>query len=327
MSTPVFASAAPHGASLDAAATAELLPWNALTAELLATVQDCSVRVPPRIVMPLPHGGSLFCMPASDAHIAMAKLITLTPRNAQSQRPTIQGEITIFDIATGQRQLVIDGPTVTARRTAAVTLLAAQHFAPSLAAPLLLIGAGVQGKAHLEAFAAGAGTSEVWIASRSASSVQRLLRHAREMGLQAHAVTDMEQALAQCPNIVTCTSAQEVVLHHAQRSDCFIAAVGAFTPDMVELSPSLCQRIEATGTILVDTSEALHEAGDLLQAGINVASLPTLAQCITQKMARPKGPVLFKSCGWGGWDLAAARLAARLHREMQPGQCEPLRSM
>jgi 1-piperideine-2-carboxylate/1-pyrroline-2-carboxylate reductase [NAD(P)H] len=24
-----------------------------------------------------------------------------------------------------------------------------------------------------------------------------------------------------------------------------------------------------------------------------------------------RGPVLFKSCGWAGWDLAAARLAVR----------------
>jgi 1-piperideine-2-carboxylate/1-pyrroline-2-carboxylate reductase [NAD(P)H] len=24
-----------------------------------------------------------------------------------------------------------------------------------------------------------------------------------------------------------------------------------------------------------------------------------------------RGPVFFKSCGWGGWDLAAARLVSR----------------
>lgn len=295
--------------------TQALLPWKALAAELEAVLQDSSVQVPPRIVMPLPQGGSLFCMPASDAQVAMTKLITFTPANAAAGRPTIQGDVTIFDIATGQRQLIIDGPSVTARRTAAVSLLAALRYAPNPSGPLLIVGAGVQGKSHLEAFAAGAGTREVWVASRSLDSVRALLDHAHHLGLQAYAATDLEQAAAHCPNIVTCTSAQGVVLHHAPRPDAFVAAVGAFTPQMVELSPALCQHMAREGQVIVDTSEALHEAGDLLQAGLDVRAFPTLAQCLAQQLPRPSGPVLFKSCGWGGWDLAAARLAARMHRQ------------
>lgn len=295
--------------------TQALLPWKALAAELEAVLQDSSVQVPPRIVMPLPQGGSLFCMPASDAQVAMTKLITFTPANAAAGRPTIQGDVTIFDIATGQRQLIIDGPSVTARRTAAVSLLAALRYAPNPSGPLLIVGAGVQGKSHLEAFAAGAGTREVWVASRSLDSVRALLNHAHHLGLQAYAATDLEQAAAHCPNIVTCTSAQGVVLHHAPRPDAFVAAVGAFTPQMVELSPALCQHMAREGQVIVDTSEALHEAGDLLQAGLDVRAFPTLAQCLAQQLPRPSGPVLFKSCGWGGWDLAAARLAARMHRQ------------
>lgn len=295
--------------------TQALLPWKALAAELEAVLQDSCVQVPPRIVMPLPQGGSLFCMPASDAQVAMTKLITFTPANAAAGRPTIQGDVTIFDIATGQRQLIIDGPSVTARRTAAVSLLAALRYAPNPSGPLLIVGAGVQGKSHLEAFAAGAGTREVWVASRSLDSVRALLNHAHHLGLQAYAATDLEQAAAHCPNIVTCTSAQGVVLHHAPRPDAFVAAVGAFTPQMVELSPALCQHMAREGQVIVDTSEALHEAGDLLQAGLDVQAFPTLAQCLAQQLPRPSGPVLFKSCGWGGWDLAAARLAARMHRQ------------
>lgn len=305
-------------------ATATLLPWKALTEELAAVVHDGNVQVPPRIVMSLPHGGSLFCMPASDAAVAMTKLITFTPANTGSPRPTIQGDVTIFDIATGQRQLIIDGPTVTARRTAAVSVLAALHFAPNPAGPLLIIGAGVQGKSHLEAFAACAGTQEVWIASRSEHSTQALLAHVRSLGLQAHAATDLAHATAHCPNIVTCTSAQGVVLHHAPRADAFIAAVGAFTPQMVELAPSLCQHIARQGWVLVDTAEAQHEAGDLLQAGLDVRQFPTLGQCLAQHMPHPTGPVLFKSCGWGGWDLAAARLAARLFQQQRPSIRPPI---
>lgn len=317
MSVPPTAPSAVHTMQglFTPQATEALLPWKALAAELEAVLQDGSVQVPRRIVMPLPQGGSLFCMPASDAQVAMTKLITFTPGNAATARPTIQGDVTIFDIATGQRQLIIDGPTVTARRTAAVSLLAAQHHAPNPSGPLLIIGAGVQGKSHLEAFAAGAGTREVWVASRSLDSVRQLLDHAHALGLQAYAATDLAQAAAHCPNIVTCTSAQAVVLQHAPRPDAFIAAVGAFTPQMVELAPSLCQHIARQGQVIVDTAEAVHEAGDLLQASLDVQSFPTLAQSLARQPPRPTGPVLFKSCGWGGWDLAAARLAARMHRQ------------
>ena len=84
---------------------------------------------------------------------------------------------------------------------------------------------------------------------------------------------------------------------------------------MVEWSAEVCQQLARTGTLVVDTRDADHEAGDLLQAGIDVSALPTLADVVGQTAAwqqatRPTvGPVFFKSCGWGGWDLAAARLS------------------
>ena len=116
---------------LDAAATAQALPAGGLAAEIAALLRDPSVQVPERLVQPLPGGGSLFVMPALDGRLAITKLITFTPANAGSGRPTIQGDVVVFDAATGERVLVLDGPTVTAQRTAAVSLLAAQRLAPA----------------------------------------------------------------------------------------------------------------------------------------------------------------------------------------------------
>lgn len=306
-------------ASLDADATAALLPWSALADEIETLLQQAqnsqSVSVPPRIVMPTAAGNCLFCMPATDGKVAMTKLISFTPGNAAAGRPTIQGDIVVFDAFTGQRQLMLDGPTITARRTAAVSLVAARRLAASPQGPLLIIGAGVQGKAHLQAFAEGLGTREVWIHSRSAASAQTLLEQAQALGLNARITNDLQEAAQHCPLIVTCTPAQAVVLNEAPRPDAFVCAVGAFTPQMVELAPALCQRFLEKGKVVVDTEDAVHEAGDLLQAGMDVASLPTLAHVVQQNWQRPTGPVLFKSCGWGGWDLAATRLALRQHQQ------------
>jgi len=309
---------APQGASYSAgmlptllspAQTAASLPYPALATEIAALLADPAVQVPPRLVQALPGGGSLFVMPALDGRLAITKLISYTPANTGTGRPAIQGDVVVFDIATGERRLVLDGPTVTARRTAAVSLLAAKTLAPNPDGPLLIIGAGVQGRAHLEAFAAGLGVKEVLVASRSAASAQALADHAVAMGLHAEVTANPNAALTRAPLVVTCTPASDVVLRAEPRLDAFIAAVGAFTPRMVELAPELCRHLAELGTVVVDTRDADHEAGDLLQARLDVSRFATLQDVLRAKKNRPQGPVLFKSCGWAGWDLAAARLA------------------
>ena len=298
---------------LDASETATRLPPVALADAVAQLLLDASVHVPARLVQPLPGGGSLFVMPALDGRIAITKLITFTPANIGTGRPTIQGDVVVFDVATGQRVLVLDGPAVTARRTAAVSLLAAQRLAQRPGGPLLIVGAGVQGRAHLEAFAAGLPLRDVRIVSRSEASAQSLADHARVLGLQATVVADADAAAADCALVVTCTPASQVVLRGPLRDDAFVAAVGAFTPTMVELAPALCRHFAERGTIVLDTPDARHEAGDLLQAGVDLASLATLSEVVNGATAT-RGPVLFKSCGWAGWDLAAARCALEQQR-------------
>ena len=292
---------------LSAQATAARLPYPALVRELVRVLHDPVARVPPRLVQPLPGGGSLFVMPAFDGEVAITKLITFTPGNSGTKLPTIQGDVVVFDVKTGTRRLVLDGPAVTARRTAAVSLLGAQWLAPNTEGPLLIVGAGAQGHAHLEAFAQGLGIREVLIHSRSEASAHVLASRAREIGLQASVTSDPDAALAKCPLVVTCTPAAGVVLRALPRDDAFLAAVGAFTPRMIELAPELTQHIARKGHVVVDTRDADHEAGDLLQAGLDVARIPSLRDA--DASAPRRGPVLFKSCGWAGWDLAAARCA------------------
>jgi 1-piperideine-2-carboxylate/1-pyrroline-2-carboxylate reductase [NAD(P)H] len=302
---------------LNAAETAKLLGYKQLADEIRAMLHEGSVQAPPRLVQSLSGGASLFAMPATDGRLAITKLITYTPGNAARGLPTIQGDVIVIDVATGQRIALLDGPTVTARRTAAVSLLAAQLLAPQAAkaGPLLIIGAGVQGLAHLEAFAQGLGMQEVWIASRSHSSAQALAEHAHTLGLRTRVLASVQEAdaaMQHCPIIIAATPAAEVVLSSTPRQDAFIAAVGAFKPSMRELSASLVQHIASQGRIVVDTQDAQHEAGDLLQAGVDVMQCTTLQALVQQAPAHRPGPILFKSCGWAGWDLAAARLAIAL---------------
>lgn len=303
--------------SLDAAATAAALPWRALADSVSATLADQAAgraHVPERFVLPIDGGrATWFVMPAwldRDAgDIAMCKLITFHGDNPSAGRPAIQGDVLVVRASTGERVALVDGPTVTARRTAAVSALAAERLAPRRG-PLLVIGAGVQGRAHASAFAAVLGVREVRVASRREASARRLAEELAGEGLDASVADDLDAALAHCPLVVTATTAAEVCLHGPLRGDSFVAAVGSFKPTMIELAPALTRGIAERGRIVVDSDAARHEAGDLLQAGVDVASIPTLADVVQAPTRPARGPVLFKSCGAATWDLAAARCVA-----------------
>jgi 1-piperideine-2-carboxylate/1-pyrroline-2-carboxylate reductase [NAD(P)H] len=298
----------------NATQTAAALPFLALAAALRELLLDNSVQVPPRLVQPLAGGGSLFVMPAADARLAMSKLISFIPDNTARGLPAIQGDIVVFHALTGERLALLDAPTVTARRTAAVSLLAAQQLATQATGPMLLVGAGVQAWAHAQAFAEGMGVREFLIASRTERSALALAERIKNLGLQAQVVADANQVLADCHWVLSATSAQAVCLNTLPSEGSFVAAVGAFTPRMVEWSPEVCQQIAASAQIVLDTRDADHEAGDLLQAGVMVSACPTLSDVVCAKpswlhRAKPKSStVFFKSCGWAGWDLAAVRL-------------------
>jgi ornithine cyclodeaminase len=295
---------------LDPFQTAQALPYTLLSQAMEALLLDTSVVVPPRLVHRLSNAGSLFVMPASDAQLAITKLITWMPDNPSRGLPAIQGEVMVFDARNGRLLHVLDGPTVTAHRTAAVSLLAAQYLAPHPQGRLLLVGAGVQAKAHLHAFVQGLGVKEVLVASRTRESAQALVDEAQSLGVSAAVADSADQALAECSLVVSATSAQDIALRAMPRDDAFICAIGAFTPAMVEWAPEVCRHVAAHGRVVVDTRDADHEAGDLLQAGLDVAQYLSLQDVVRDPLAlntSPSGPVFFKSCGWAGWDLAAAR--------------------
>ncbi|MEW6706354.1 MAG: delta(1)-pyrroline-2-carboxylate reductase family protein [Pseudomonadota bacterium] len=302
---------------LDAQATAAALPWQPLMAaieSLLAAQQRGEVQVPERSVHTIGPHTHWFLMPAwrtgSDGALAIAKLITYNPHNPARGLPAILGDVLVLKADTGERLALLDGPTVTARRTAAVTAVAARHLAREPGGPLLMFGAGAQAGAHLEVFREVFGVRELWLRSRGAEGAQRLLARARALGLQAHMADDLQAALQRCPLVVTATPAAEVCLHSLPRDDAFVAAVGAFTPTMAELAPAVVRHLAGHGRVVLDTAAARHEAGDLLQAGLAVRALPTLGEVLAAGAPRPQA-TLFKSCGSALWDLAAAYGLAR----------------
>jgi 1-piperideine-2-carboxylate/1-pyrroline-2-carboxylate reductase [NAD(P)H] len=299
--------------SLDARATAAALPWDRLCDTLARTIDDAAagrVRTPERWVLPIAPGTSWFLMPAwlapEAGDLAAVKLITYAAANPARGLVAILGQVLAIRASTGEPLALLDGPTVTERRTAAVSALAARHLAPAPGGPLLIVGTGVQARAHAQAFAALLGVRDLRVRGRNPQRSAEFAASLRELGLAAQPADDLSAALRDCPLVVTATPAREPCLAGTLRADVFVAAVGAFTPSMVEIDPALTREIAARGRIVLDSAAARHEAGDLIVAAIATDALPGLVDLPARPAA---GPVLFKSCGSALWDLAAARCA------------------
>ncbi|HEX2728487.1 MAG TPA: delta(1)-pyrroline-2-carboxylate reductase family protein, partial [Rubrobacteraceae bacterium] len=164
--------------------TIDRLPYRQLADSIREVALSGKAHAPPRLALPLPEDGVLLAMPAADENLAITKLVTVHPRNPERGLPAIQGEVVVMRAATGVRLGILDGATVTARRTAALSMLAAREFAPHPDGPLLIVGAGTQGRAHLEAFREGLGVSEVFISSRTTMSAEALTEHAKSLGME-----------------------------------------------------------------------------------------------------------------------------------------------
>ncbi len=87
---------------------------------------------------------TLLLMPAwSDDGFLGVKTVIVAPDNALKCLPAVQATYQLFNRETGQPLALLDGPELTARRTAASSAVAARYLAPENARKLLMLGTGV----------------------------------------------------------------------------------------------------------------------------------------------------------------------------------------
>ncbi len=289
--------------------TADLPPYDALVRQIHQTLRAHAMQgyqVAPRSAIPLP-GATLLIMPARGPEYAILKTVTVHPDNPSRGMPSLQGEVLALRASTGEHLATLDGPALTERCTAAVSLLAAPRLAPRTRGSLLIVGAGAQARAHLEAFRAGLDVTEVYVSTRTPARGEALARHAQALGLPARVVLHPQDVLHEVAFVVTATTSRTPVLPTWRPKGVFIAAVGAFTPEMCEVPGEVVRACRVS----VDTLEGARvEAGDLLQADIDWRDVTAL-EGVLDGDVRADAPVLFKSVGHALWDLAAVELALR----------------
>lgn len=268
-----------------------------------------------------PDGDRLLLMPAwrRGAGIGV-KIVTVFPGNPARGLASVSALYVLLDGATGHPIALLDGEALTLRRTGAASALASTYLSRADSRVLAVVGTGKLAPHMVRAHCAVRSIAKVLVWGRRAARARALAGDLVRLGIPAHAVDELDAALAEA-DIVTCatTARAPVVSGKSVRPGTHVDLVGGFTREMREADDALIERAE----LYVDTfAGALAEAGDLVQPiarGLLTRDRirAELADLVADRASgrRDAGAItLFKSVGTALADLAAARLAAeRLH--------------
>lgn len=303
---------------LDHETLEQKLDWNNLIVQLRDWFSEDKVQAPERQVCAIqqPDGAeaSLLIMPAWVPGQAVGiKAVTFFPGNAAKGLPTINAGYMYFDGETGQLQTVMDGDTLTARRTAASSALAADFLVRKDAKTHLIVGTGQLAQSVAEAHSTVRPYEKIQIWGRSAEKAKAIAQKLLEIGLPAEPVTDLELACRNADLISTITaSTQPLVRGDWIKPGTHLDLIGAFRPDMRETDDTAIQK----ASLFVDTAEGAFKSGDLAEPlasgaiGLDhiVASLKDMCQGNHPGRETETDITVFKSVGMALEDLAAAHM-------------------
>jgi ornithine cyclodeaminase/alanine dehydrogenase-like protein (mu-crystallin family) len=211
--------------------------------------------MPPKVYVPAYPAGDFRAMPALGGGHALLKWVTSYPGNPAAGLPTVMGVVLVSDASNGVLRAVLDAGAVTALRTGAAAVLAAETLGRRDAATAAVIGAGVNGQAAARTFLARGRDVMLWDVDE-----QRAAQAAEELG--ARVAASEEEALA-ADLLVTVTPGREIVLGAGSlQPGQHASLMGADGPGKAEIAVEELRRVR----VFCDDWEQASHNGDLVHA-------------------------------------------------------------
>jgi alanine dehydrogenase len=211
--------------------------------------------MPPKVYVPAYPAGDFRAMPALGAGHALLKWVTSFPGNPAQGLPTVTGVVLLSDASNGMLKAALDAGAVTALRTGAAAVLAAETLGRRDAGSAAVIGAGVNGEAAARTFVARGRRVLLWDVDRGRAEVV-----AERIGAEVAASRD--EALA-ADVLVTVTPGREVVLVAGSlQPGQHASLMGADGPGKAEIAVDELRRVR----VFCDDWEQASHNGDLVHA-------------------------------------------------------------
>jgi alanine dehydrogenase len=211
--------------------------------------------MPPKVYVTNYPAGDFRAMPALGAGHALLKWVTSFPGNPQRGLPTVTGVVLLSDAETGQLRAVFDAAAVTALRTGAAAVLAAETLGRADATTAAVIGAGVNGQATARTFLARGRPVLIWDVN-----AERARQVAAELSVE---VAPSLEAALRADLLVTVTPGHEVLLSAGRlQPGQHVSLMGADGPGKAEAADAELARAR----LFCDDWEQASHGGELAHA-------------------------------------------------------------
>jgi ornithine cyclodeaminase/alanine dehydrogenase-like protein (mu-crystallin family) len=281
--------------------------------------------MPSKVYVPAYPAGDFRAMPALGGGFALLKWVTSFPGNPELGLPTVTGLVLVSDASNGMPVAVLDAGSVTALRTGAAAVLAAETLGREDAETAAVIGAGVNGRATARTFVARGRSVSIWDVD-----LDRAETVAVELGAEVAESRDI--ALA-ADLVVTVTPGHEVLFPAGSlRAGQHVSLMGADGPGKAEIAVEELTRVrvfcddsdqssrnlipEARVRVFADDWEQASHNGDLAHAvaagAITRDDVTQLGDVLAGQAPGRQSPddiTIFDSTGLAIQDLAIALAA------------------
>ncbi|HXV95947.1 MAG TPA: ornithine cyclodeaminase family protein [Gaiellaceae bacterium] len=210
--------------------------------------------MPSKVYVPAPPDGDFRAMPARGGGYAVLKWVTSFPRNPERGLPTVSGIVLLSDAEDGRLLAELDAGAVTALRTGAAAVLAAEVLGAG-DGPVGVVGCGVNGRAVARTFLARGRDVVLWDTDPA-----RAAAVAGELG--AAAAGSRDEALS-ADVVATVTPGREILFPPGSlRAGQHVSLMGADGPGKAEIAVEELTRAR----VVADEWEQASHNGDVARA-------------------------------------------------------------
>jgi alanine dehydrogenase len=278
--------------------------------------------MPPKVYVPAYPAGDFRAMPALGGGHALLKWVTSFPGNPARGLPTVTGIVLLSDASNGALVAALDAGAVTAVRTGAAAVLAAETLGRSDAASAAVIGCGVNGLATARAFRATGRPVLVWDVDPTRAQTASAL-------VGADVAASRGAALA-ADLVATVTPGSEILFGEGSlRPGQHVSLMGADGPGKAEIAVAELARVRVfcdsweqdkskliRGRLFCDDWEQASHGGEFaaaVEAGVlqrdDVAQLGDVLNGTVEGRGTDQDITIFDSTGLAIQDLAVALVA------------------
>jgi ornithine cyclodeaminase/alanine dehydrogenase-like protein (mu-crystallin family) len=268
--------------------------------------------MPPKVYVGAYPAGDFRAMPALGSGYALLKWVTSFPGNPARGLPTVSGLVLLSSAEDGRLVALLDAAAVTAVRTGAAAVLAAETLGRPDAATAAVVGVGVNGEAAAHTFAARGRAPIVWDVDG-----QRAETVAAAAG--GRVAETLEEALG-ADLLVTVTPGRRPLLTDGSlRSGQHVSLMGADGPGKAEIAVEELARVRV---FCDDWEQASHggECAAAVEAGLltraDVTELGSVLAGDAEGRRSGEEATAFDSTGLALQDLAVALAALERRDEL-----------